>query len=110
MKISCNETALSVAKVLYHAAADGSETASDIFMEKTLKQRFLHRCTGALIVALAVFVLLTCWVLFTQQKAGAVTGGKYDVKFVVYDTNDGCNGEKGRYFLTNLYFLYIIIL
>ena len=35
MKNSCNETALSVAKVLYHAAADGSETASDIFMEKT---------------------------------------------------------------------------
>ena len=62
-------------------------------MEKTMKERILHRCTGALTVALAVFVLLFCWVLCTQQKAGAVdeiTAGKYYVKASVKcDSTEG---------------------
>ena len=51
-------------------------------MEKTLKERTLHRLSGALTVALAVFVLLVCWVLCTQQKASAadqMTSGTYHV-------------------------------
>ena len=62
-------------------------------MEKTLKQRFLHRCTGALTVALAVFVLLTCWVLFAQQQASAVdeiSAGTYYVTISIK-----CDSTKG---------------
>ncbi len=60
-------------------------------MEKTMKERIMHRITGTLTVAMAVFVLLVCWVICTRQQASAVNSGTY---YVTVDTwaksTEGC--------------------
>ena len=79
-------------------------------MEKTMKERIMHRITGALTVALAVFVLLACWVVCTRQQAGAVTSGTYYVSVdtwakstescwatLYYTRQDGSTGSQSLY-------------
>ena len=79
-------------------------------MEKTMKERIMHRLTGALTVALAVFVLLVCWVVCTRQQAGAVNAGTYYVSVdtwakstescwatLYYTKQDGSTGSQSLY-------------
>ncbi len=69
-------------------------------MEKTMKERILHRITGALTVALAVFVLLVCWVVCTRQQASAadqISAGTYYVSVNVKCDSTSNYGAKFLY-------------